>query len=109
MVAAVGLTVREAAHTAPIAMGVTHTTRSGETTLVTVSVRNSTGTARCVTVRVAARDRAGHDLAATAAAPPSLDLPAGARRTVTARLTLTPRQYAEDLHAFYPSGRPCGR
>jgi guanyl-specific ribonuclease Sa len=105
-VAAVGLTVREIARTTPIALRVADTTRSGESTLVTVSVRNTTGATHCVVVRVAARDRAGHDLAAAVAAR-TLDLPAHARRMVRARLTLTPRQYAEDLHAFYPSERPC--
>jgi hypothetical protein len=104
--AAVGLTVREAVRTAPIAMTVTHTTRSGETTLVTVSVRNTTGSDRCVSVRVAARDRNGHDLAAVTAIR-ALSLPAHARRTVNASLRLTRRQYAEQLHAFYPSSRAC--
>lgn len=105
--AAIGLTVREITHTAPVSLTVSDTSRTGDTTLVTVAVRNRTGTARCVVVRVAARDRDGLDLAATTAAR-SLDLPAHARRVVRAALTLTPRQYAEQLHAFYPSDRPCG-
>jgi len=106
VVASIGLTVHEVAQTAPVALAVTSTQRSGLTTTVTISVRNTTGTSRCVAVKVAARDRAGHDLAATAVTS-ALILPAHARRTVRARLTLTPRQYAEDLHAYYPSSRPC--
>jgi hypothetical protein len=105
-VAAVGLTVREVVRTAPIAMSVTERTRSGETTLVTVSVHNTTGSARCVSVRVAARDREGRDLAAVTATQ-ALTVPPHARRTVRASLRLTPRQYAEQLHAYYPSSRPC--
>lgn len=105
--ASIALTVREVARTAPIALSVTDTHRTGQTTLVTVLVRNTTGTSRCVSIRVAARDRAGHDLAAVTAAR-SLTVPGHARRNVQARLTLTPRDYAEKLHAFYPSQRPCG-
>jgi len=106
-VASIGLTVHEVAKTAPVSLSVTHTTRTGLTTLVTIEASNRTSVDRCLTVRVAARDRDGHDLAATVAAA-ALELPAHGRRTVQARLTLTTRQYAEDLHAFYPSQRPCG-
>lgn len=106
VVASVALTVREVARTAPVALTVTHTSRTGQTTVVTVDVRNTTDTTRCVSLRVAARDRAGHDLAAATAAR-ALTLPAHARRTVRARLTLTQRQYDERLAAFYPSQHPC--
>jgi hypothetical protein len=106
-VASIGLTVHEVAKTAPVSLRVTHTTRTGLTTLVTIQATNRTSAERCLVVRVAARDRDGHDLAATIAAS-ALELPAHARRTVRASLTLTRRQYAEDLHAFYPSERPCG-
>ena len=106
VVASAALTVREVARTAPIALSVTDTTRTSQTTLVTVAVHNTTDTTRCVSLRVAARDRAGHDLAAVTAAP-ALTLPAHARRTVRARLTLTQRQYDERLAAFYPSQHPC--
>lgn len=105
-VAAIGLTVREVVRTAPIAVSVTDTSRTGQVTLVTVSVRNTTNTSRCVSVRVAARDREGHDLAAATAAR-ALTLGGHTTRTVSVNLTLTPRQYAEQLHAFYPSTRPC--
>jgi hypothetical protein len=105
-VASVALTVREVARTAPIALHVTATHRSGNSTLVTVSVRNTTSTSRCVSLRVAGRDRAGHDLAAVTAAR-RLTVPAHVLRTVSTRLTLTPREYAEKLDAFYPSTRPC--
>lgn len=105
--AAIGLTVHEVAQTAPIALHVTAKHRSGQTTTVTISVRNTTKSARCVVVRVAARDRAGHDLAATTAAA-RLTLAPHATRLVVAPLTLTPRQYAEDLDAYYPSAKPCG-
>lgn len=106
-VASIGLTVHEVAKTAPVALSITNTTRIGPATLVTIGIQNRTAVGRCLTVRVAARDRDGHDLA-TAVAARRLDLPAHARRTVQVRLTLTARQYAEDLHAFYPSQRPCG-
>ena len=105
--ASIGLTVREVARTAPIALTVAHTSRTAQTTVVTVDVRNTTGISRCVSLRVAARDRAGHDLA-TATAESGLTLPAHARRSVQARLTLTQREYDEKLDAFYPSQRPCG-
>ena len=104
--AAVGLAVREITRTPPIALTVEHTTRIGASTLVTVEIHNRTGADRCLTLRVAARDRAGHDLA-NATARPALTLPGHARRTVQVRLTLTPRQYAEQLDAFYPSQHPC--
>jgi hypothetical protein len=106
--ASVGLTVHEATRTPAVVVTVTDDSRLGRTTTVTVSVRNTTGEARCVSVGVAARDRAGHDLASVTVAR-SLDLPAHARRSVLARLTLTPRQYAEQLAAFYPSQRACAR
>jgi len=107
VVASIGLTIHQVAKTASVSLDVTHTTRIGQTTLVTIAVSNRTSADRCVTVRVAARDRDGHDLAATVVVS-RLELPAHARRTVQARLTLTTRQYAEKLHAFYPSERPCG-
>ena len=106
VVASIGLTVHQVAQTASVSVSVTHTTRIGAATEVTIAVSNRTSAARCVTVRVAARDRDGHDLAATVAAP-RLEVPAHGRRTVHARLTLTRRQYAEELHAFYPSERAC--
>src|SRR4029079_10089200 len=90
--ASIGLTVHEVAKTATVSLTVTHATRTGETTLVTIAVSNRTSVARCLTVRVAARDRDGADLAATVAAS-ALELPGHGRRTVQARLTLTPRQY----------------
>jgi hypothetical protein len=106
--ASVGLTVHEATRTPSLVATVAHDSRVGRTTTVTVVVRNTTGEDRCASIRVAARDRAGHDLAAVTVAR-SLDLPAHARRSVLARLTLTPRQYAEQLAAFYPSQRACVR
>lgn len=106
IVASVALTVREVARTAPIALTVTQTARSGQTTVVTVVVRNTTDTTRCVSVRVAARDRGGHDLA-TATAAGRLSLAPQGRRTVRATLTLSRRDYAERLDAFYPSQRAC--
>jgi hypothetical protein len=106
VVASVALTVREAARTAPIALSVSDTSRSGLTTEVTVTVRNTTDTTRCLTLQVAARDRTGHDLATVTAAR-SLSMPARGRRTVRASLTLTQRQYDERLDAFYPSQHAC--
>lgn len=104
--ASIGLTVHEVAKTAPVSLTVAHTSRIGSATLVTVGVTNRTSVDRCLTVRVAARDRDGHDLA-TAVAARRLSVPAHARRTVQVRLTLTARQYAEKLHAFYPSQQAC--
>jgi hypothetical protein len=104
--ASIGLTVREVARTAPIALKVTATSRTAQTTVVTVDVRNTTDISRCVSIRVAARDRAGHDLATTVATQ-GLTIPAHARRTVHAPLTLTQRDYDERLAAFYPSQDPC--
>jgi hypothetical protein len=106
--ASVGLTVHEATRTPSVVATVIDESRVGPTTTVTVSVANTTGEDRCASIRVAARDRAGHDLATVTVAR-SLDLPAHAGRSVLARLTLTPRQYAEQLAAFYPSQRACLR
>lgn len=106
-VTAVALTIHEAIRTPPVVAHVAGTARVGLTTTVTVTVRDTTSGARCVVVRVAGRDRAGHDLAAVIAAP-ALELTGHDSRTVVARLALTPRQYAEQLDAFYPSVRPCG-
>jgi len=106
VVASVGLTAHEATQTPSVVATVTHDNRVGRTTTVIVSARNTTGEDRCASIRVAARDRVGHDLATVTAAR-SLDLPAHARRRVLARLTLTPRQYAEQLSAFYASQQPC--
>jgi hypothetical protein len=106
--ASVGLTVHEATRTPSVVATVTDDSRVGRTTTVTVVVRNTTGEDRCASIRVAARDRAGHDLATVTAAR-SLDLPAHTRRSVLARLTLTPRQYAEQLTAFYASQQACVR
>lgn len=105
-VCAVGLTVREATRTAPVTVAVASTVRSGLATTVVVLLHNTTGRARCVTVKVAARDQNGRDLASVRA-PGALTVPARARRRVSVRLSLTARQYAERLHAFYPSTRRC--
>lgn len=105
--AAVTLTVHEVGRTPAVALHVTHTERTGLSTDVTASVRNTTDQSRCVRIRIAARDRGGKDLAVVTAES-ALQLPAHARRTVRARLILTARQYAERLHAFYPSATPCG-
>ena len=106
-VASIALTIRTAAQTAPIAVSVATTSRTGAVTTVTVSVRNTTGDTRCVAIRVAGRDRTGHDLASVTAVR-RLSLPPHGHRSVTARLTLTRRQYSEQLHAFYPSAKACG-
>lgn len=103
---AVGLTVREVVRTPPVVVTVAHTARLGDTTTVVVAAHNTTKRARCATVRVAARDRDGHDLG-TAVTAPRLLLPGGARRTVSVAVTLTRRQYAEKLYRFFPSVRTC--
>lgn len=105
---AVTLTVREAVRTPPVTVTIADTARVATTTTVTVSVHNTTGRARCASIRVAARDRDGHDLASVTAAR-ALELPARARRRVTTRVTLTARQYAERLYRFFGSPHPCPR
>lgn len=102
----VGLTVREALRTPAVSVAVADTHRAGLTTTVDVAVRNSTGDPACVTVRVAARDRAGHDLGAAAAAAP-VRLAPHSRRVVSARVTVSARDYAERLDRYYPSTQPC--
>jgi hypothetical protein len=93
-VAAVGLAVREARAQDPVRAQVS-TTRTGLTTNVTVVLTNRTAAARCVLVRVVARDRAGHDLAAADAGRHELAPHATARSS--AALVLTSRQYDEQL------------
>ena len=103
---AVGLTVREVVRTPAVDVAVAGTERSGLTTTVEVSVRNTGDSPRCVTVRVAARDRAGHDLGSATAAT-ALRLAPDGREVVSARVSLSARDYAERLDRFYPSTRPC--
>jgi len=105
-VTAVALAAAEAVRTPAVVVTVAHKTRQGDVTVLDVSVHNTTAVARCAVVRVAARDRGGHDLAATTAAA-SISVPPHARRAVAARITLTRRQYAEQLYAFVPSQHPC--
>jgi hypothetical protein len=105
--AAVGLTVREVVRTPPVVVSVLHTTRVANTTTVDVSVHNTTRQARCARVRVAARDREGHDLATALAANP-LVLAPHERGQVSVAVTLTRRQYAEKLYRFFPSVPSCG-
>ena len=105
-VASVALAVRAATSTPPVTVDLGGTTRTGLTTTVAVAVRNTTDQARCVEVRVAARDRTGRDLGVVTAAE-ELTLPAHAARRLTARVTLTARQYAEQLDTFYPSAAGC--
>jgi hypothetical protein len=103
---AVALTVREIGRTPAVVLSVVSTQRTGLTTTVTVDVRNTSDRARCVTVRLAARDRNGRDLGSVTVAG-RLALAAGASRRIPTRLTLTARDYAERLDRFYPSARPC--
>ena len=103
---ATALAVAEAVRTPAVTVHVTHKERAGLTTTVDVAVHNTTGTARCVVVRVAARDRDGHDLGR--AVVPPLSLAPHQRARVTTRVTLSARQYAEKLSQFVPSVRACG-
>ena len=105
--ASVGLTVHEALRTPPVVVSVAGTSRAGLTTTVTISVRNTTPQTRCVDLRVAARTRDGRDLGKPAVQRAVALSPHGHRRT-SARITLTARQYAEQLDKFYPSTRACG-
>jgi hypothetical protein len=95
MVTAVALAVREARAQSPVLARVVTTARHGLTTDATVAVANRTSVERCVVVRVVARDRAGHDLAATRIGPHRVRPHAEIR--ASAALVLTPRQYAEQL------------
>ena len=107
IVLSVGLAVREALRTPPLVATVTHTDRTGLTTTVEVSVRNTTDVARCATVEIAARDRGGHDLGAPVTVATGLQLAPHSGRRVAARLTLTERDYAERLDRIYPSAQAC--
>lgn len=104
---AVALAAVEAVRTPAVVVSVAHKSRAGLTTTLTIAVHNTTARSRCAVVRVAARDRDGHDLARTTAAT-ALPLAPHERRRVTAQLTLTRRQYAEKLYAFVPSQQACG-
>ena len=103
---AVALTVREIVRTPAVILSVAGTDRTGLTTTVTVAVRNTTDQDRCVSVRLAARDRNGRDLGSVTVAN-RLVLAARASRRIPTRITLTARDYAERLDRFYPSARPC--
>jgi hypothetical protein len=94
-VTAIGLAVREARSQDPVRAHVASTLRHGLTTDVAIDVTNRTATSRCVVLRVVARDRAGHDLAAAKTSPRRLD-PHGHTRE-SAALQLTAKQYAEQL------------
>jgi len=93
--AALGLLVQEAGRTPPVQARVLATTRSGLTTVVQVDVRSSTAAPRCVQLRVAAQDREGRDLASSPTR--TLELSSRGSSLVSAELTLTPRQYDEQL------------
>lgn len=103
---AVALTVREIVRTPAVVMSVAGTDRVGLTTTVTVGVRNTSDQARCVTLRLAARDRNGRDLGSVTVAGRLVLAPHTGRRIPT-RITLTARDYAERLDRFYPSARAC--
>jgi hypothetical protein len=106
IVSSAALAVREAMRTPPVVATVAHTDRAGLTTTVEVAVRNTTDSPRCATVRLAARDRNGHDLAAVTVAN-DLRLGSHAHQSIPARITLTARDYAERLDRFYPSIQAC--
>jgi hypothetical protein len=104
--ASVALTVREVVRSPAVAVSVVGSDRTGLTTTVTVAARNTTDESRCVSVRLAARDRNGRDLGSVPVAGRHLLAPHATRR-IPASITLTARDYAERLDRFYPSAGPC--
>jgi mRNA-degrading endonuclease toxin of MazEF toxin-antitoxin module len=89
------LLVHEATYDAPVHADVVRTARHGPATTAQVEVRNRTSTARCVQVRVVAEDRAGRELGA--APPQRVELDAKSSAHLEEGLTLTSRQYREQL------------
>lgn len=103
---ALGLTVQEARYVPPLDAQVVSTSRVGQRTTVVAEVRNTTAVGRCAQLYVAARDREGRDLAVGTAGAARLVGPRERRRE-TIGLTLSARQYAEQLQRFAAYTMPC--
>ena len=93
---ALTLTVVEARSTDPVLAHVASSSREGLTTTADVAVRNTTSEQQCARVRVVATDRPGHDLGRSTSIV--VRLAGKEKRDVRARLTLTERQYDEQLN-----------
>ena len=93
--AALVFTVHEARHEDPVEVRVVTSHRAGEVVVAQAEVHNTTGAARCVDLRIAARDREGRDLAV--AAPIRLQLKPGERRRATSSVTVSRRDATERL------------
>lgn len=96
---AVVLTVHEARYVPALETRVVSATRTGTLETVVAEVRNTTGHALCARLQVAARDREGRDLAVDSSLP-AVQVAAGARHLVTARMTVSDRVYRERLQRF---------
>ena len=92
---AAALMVVEARATDPVVARMASSTRSGPTTTARVEVRNTTADEQCARVRVVALDRAGHDLGSSGSTV--VRLAPQAKRDIRATLSLTSRQYDEEL------------
>lgn len=104
--AALLLAIGEARSTDPVTAGVSARTRSGLTTTAQVVVRNTTGRPQCARVQLVAFDRAGHELGASRSTV--VHLAPQAKSDVAASLSLTSRQYDEQLSTVRPHVQDCG-
>lgn len=104
--AALLLAIGEARSTDPVTASVTARARTGLVTTAEVAVRNTTGRPQCARVQVVAFDRAGHALGTSGYTV--IRLPPQAKQAVAARLSLTSRQYDEQLSMMRPHLETCG-
>lgn len=98
-----GLGIREARRTLPVAMGEEQVSREGGETVVSVNVKNRSDEAVCPEIRIAARDREGLDLDEVAAHPrsgePRIEVDRS-RLYVGTFTELTEQQLEEELDEF---------
>ncbi len=98
-----GLGIREARRTLPVAMGEEQVSREGGETVVSVNVKNRSDEAVCPEIRIAARDREGLDLDEVAARPRSGEsrIEVDRSRLYVGTFTeLTEQQLEEELDEF---------
>jgi hypothetical protein len=103
--AALLLAVGEARSTDPVTASVSARARSGLVTTARVAVRNTTDRPQCTRVQVVAFDRAGHELGASGVTV--VRLAPQAKADVRAALSLTSRQYDEQLSTVRPHLESC--
>ena len=104
--AAIGLALSEARATDQVVAAVSARERSGLVTTALVAVRNTTGRPQCVRVQVVAWNRAGHDLGSSPFTVVRLE--PQAKRDVSARLSLSSREYDEELSSLRAHVVSCG-